>query len=208
MNELNNKGSFSQAKPLDDSPKLHHSEKNKTPQEPSLLPSQTPISIKIVHCDQQNDCNFWIGLSKPGSLSPHSVLETKALSKIFQLISSQGFRERGPMMISDTEQSPPRFFFMTPSPHASEELQAWTMLLSKTIASWNPSKIGLYFDPTLSYIDSQLLLELSLKELILNCKVTDYRLFLGSHGLNSILNTALELKSTLVQQNIDLSVLH
>ncbi len=168
------------------------------------------VAIHLISdTDAHSEC-FWLGLFHRGSLTPPELLEHQSISQLFDEAASKGLKEQGPVMLSDALGTKTRYVYLLPEPRGSEESKAdWVNQLVETVKSWSPPKVGIYLSKELLGKDltHELLINI-LKKLIQNSQSTDYYLIPGTHGVNSILNTSLEIKSELTSDKLWIYVFH
>jgi hypothetical protein len=174
-------------------------------------PASKTVSLKITNLDTETNCAFWVGLSKPGSINPLALLDDPSVASIFTKAATEGIDETGPVMLSDTERNPPRFVYLLPMPGTEFRDQAlWVDDLVATIRAWAPQAVGFYLAPEL--VDkglAQATLLMVIKELVVTTPVTNYWLLVGSHGFNTVLNAALNLKEEIDgDQDLQFLVFH
>ena len=178
-------------------------------QDPNLDIPAKEISIKLVSSEKDTGCYFWVGLCKKGELHPHSLLDVDHIQEIFDQATKSGINDDGPIMLSDSRTQLPRFIYLLPPPESEDHEDQWIKQLIKTINSWSPSHLGFYLSPDLiSSKNSHELLKNVLKKMMLEAHSKEYFLLLGSHNLNTMLNTALSIRMDLQNKNVDLSVFH
>ena len=176
-------------------------------------PSQPdPASLKLIASEAEANCSFWIGLSRPGSLHPHSLLGTASIQSIFDQVAAKGISEGGPLMLSDLGPQGARFLYLLPPPSSSAGEQQeggpearWVASLLTGISSWLPRPLGFYFVPgLLGTSQATSILQKLLTQLIgLGHKQQGYYVLLGKHDFNAMLNASLALR-----QNTDLLIYH
>jgi len=179
--------------------------------EPALgVLERRTVTLKLAIADNEANCHFWIGLAKPGELTPASLLDQKNVSAVFAEAASKGVSDEGPIMLSDTSVNPTRFIYLLQVPGPDfRDRTAWVTSLVNMIRSWAPRTAGFYMAPELILAnDSQELLQQVLRELILTTPATDFYLLVGTHGLNAVLNTSLRLKLELESDTLNLLVFH
>jgi hypothetical protein len=171
--------------------------------EPEVSISKT-ISIQIISESQETDypCSFWVGLMSQGVLSPGSLLDFSETSAILSMASSQGVVEKEPVMLSDSQSSPPRHIYLVPKPPGDfRQDTVWVQDIVKTVSDWSPEQIGIYIAPNLIRNDrSHELLLVILRKLISVRAASQFFLYTGDYGLHSVLNAALKLKMELAEE--------
>ncbi|MFK7826032.1 MAG: hypothetical protein AB8G05_17910 [Oligoflexales bacterium] len=183
--------------------------KNQESKDPNLDIPAKEISIKLVSSEKDTGCYFWVGLCRKGELHPHNLLDVDHIQEIFDQAAKNGINDDGPIMLSDSRTQLPRFIYLLPPPESDGEEVQWISQLLKTINSWSPTHLGFYLSPDLlSSQNSHALLKNVLKKMMLEAESQEYFLLLGSHNLNTMLNTALSIRMDLQSKNVALSVFH
>lgn len=184
--------------------------KSQEAEDPKLDIPPKEISIKLIANEKDTDCFFWVGLCKKGERHPHSLLDVENVEEIFERAANCGISDDGPIMLSDSRTQIPRFIYLLPPPSdMPDQENEWIDRLIKTINSWSPKHLGFYLSPDLmSSEESHCLLKNVLKKMMVNAESQEYFLLLGSHDLNTMLNTALSIRMDLHEKNVELSVFH
>ena len=171
------------------------------------LPNRA-LAIHLISQEDMPSCPFWIGLFQKGSLSANVLFESKNFEEVFERAAREGLAESAPVMLSDSMQSPTRYMYLLPEPgHEIKRRAEWIHSLITTITAWSSPKVGIYLAPAL--VSQKLMHELLqqiLTEAMEKTKLTDYYLQTSTHGMNSILNTALKIKAEL--DSIEAYVFH
>jgi hypothetical protein len=173
-------------------------------------PKARPVTVRLVTNEADAPCSFWVGLSAPGAMTPSELMDAGQVPAMLFEAATKGMTENGPVMLSDTSVDPPRYVYLTPAPSADfRERAAWLQELIATIKSWAPLSAGFYISPELiAARDSHELLLQILRETITASTTASFYLLLGAHGLNSVLNAALRLKSELDSETLNVLVYH
>ena len=172
----------------------------------------THKNVYLVHKEDELQCHFWIGLFRPGNKSPSDLLSYGKADTVLEAAIKEGLNEKESVMIVDTKRETPACFFLCPSPTQNNQaIQDWINNAHSTISSWSPEAIGFYFSPEL--VDKQAANDLlfGLLSLCIETNVAStYNLLIGSHGINTILNAALRIKSKLEHSSAaqQLSIYH
>lgn len=165
------------------------------------IPMREAVAIHLVTSEEDmvQECSFWIGLMTKGSKSPASLLDVPEITAIFDQAAHSGVTESEPLMLSDSRFVPPRHVYLVPSPPRDfRENTNWIHQLSRAVASWRPSGVGLYLAPDLTQFDQSHKVLLSiLRQLIVSSAIKRFFLYTGAHGVHSLLNGALRLKKEL-----------
>lgn len=171
--------------------------------------SQRPVTLRLVATEADADCNFWVGLARKGDNIPSGLMEGD-IPSILAKAAAEGLTEEGPLMLSDSLQTPPRYIYLLPVPDENfREQTQWIKNLVDTIQSWSPESAGFYFAPELlSSRHCHQLLSQILRQLILASNTSSFYLLIGSHGMNAVLNNALRLRSELIKDSVNLYVFH
>ena len=200
---------------------------------PSAAGLVAPVRLKIVQNEQEApNCRFWVGLSQAGTVHPKALLTR--LTSIYELLlraATLGLSESGPMMLTESTETTPRYIYLTPPPPTAHEglwgqRPVWLHDVASVLAGWRPRAWGLYLAPQL--VDGQQSLQLT-GELVYEVLASHREiwcaqasacpdppgspdspiyLLLGDHGLDDLLNALLALKSPLGELGIALEVFH
>lgn len=179
--------------------------------EPSINLSTTrPVELYLVTNEAETTCNFWVGLARQGAQSPAHLMDLAEVPVLLTEAAIRGIDETGPLMLSDSSRTPPRYIFLLPTPRDDfRERAIWIHDLVGTLKSWAPACAGFYISPELmNSADAHDLLLSVLREAIRNTQTEEYYLLTGSHGLNSVMNAALRLKAELDSETLSLHVFH
>lgn len=180
--------------------------------EPDLaLPYDRPVTLRLVASSEEAECNFWAGLSTPGTMTPSDILDDqRSIRDLFTDAATKGIAEDGALLVANTLKAPPQYLYFLPAPRDNFRDKAiWLADLTRTIKSIQPGSIGFYIAPELELDDDHHELVLSiLRELIRVSNTSDYYLLIGDHGLNTLLNASVRLRSELMQDAINLYVFH
>jgi len=175
------------------------------------ISARRTVTLKIATLDAETNCDFWVGVASSGKISPLLLLEEPSVQTIFSRAAAEGVTESEPIMLSDTERASPRFVYLLPMPGAEFRDQVlWVDDLVATIRAWSPRRVGFYLAPELLDTGTgQSLLLMAMKELIGSTDVNEFYLLVGSHGLNTVLNGALQLKEEIDEdQSLNFMVFH
>ncbi len=178
-----------------------------SPQSDDATTSPNRVILYITRPEETKNCNFWIGLFKKGSIHPSALYDFKSIEEVYYRAVTEGLDDAEPLLISNTEKFPPEHFYFIPHEtfiHSPERLIAQIL---DTLSAMNPIRAGLYFSPDL--INKAECLNL-LKQVLISCKnapTREFYLFAGKHGINSVLNTAIDVKHELLNQ-IEVLVFH
>lgn len=179
--------------------------------EPEInVPKTRPVELYLVTTETEAECNFWVGLARQGGHSPAQLMDLSEVPSLLTEAAIRGVDEQGPLMLSDSSRTPPRYVYLLPVPRSDFRDRAiWIHDLVGAIKSWAPPSAGLYIAPQL--LDSaeahDLLLSV-LREAIRNTTTEEYYLLTGTHGLNSVMNAALRLKAEMDSETLSLHVFH
>jgi len=162
------------------------------------------IVIYITRPEEASNCHFWIGLFRQGPLRPPQLLSCKSIDEIYDRAALEGLNDQEPILIADTSSAPARGFYFWPYQQANfnqSQTELMVNSLVTTLQAMRPKRVGIYFSPDLvSKVQAQDLI----KQTILKIRETDskeYYLYAGAHGINMVLNTALEIKAMLSDTN-------
>jgi len=175
------------------------------------LPRERVVALHLVPSQEASRrCPYWIGLAAPGTASPAQLLDEPEIEALLTEAARGGVTEKGPLLLTDTSTTPPRYVYLMPVPPADlEERRTWTADLLGGIRSCAPARVGFYIAPELLVPDLALALLLDvLAELIRELAVREVYLLTGVFGLNALLNAALELKSELEGEDLAVRVFH
>lgn len=171
-------------------------------------PSSTErVILYITRPEETKNCGFWIGLYKKGKLKPQDLYDHKNIDEVYYKAVSEGVDDDAPFLISNTETEIPEHFYLLPLDEIKQSQESVIKHIFDTLKALAPKRAGFYFSRDL--VDQETCLAL-LKKVILACKdspTKEFYLFAGKHGINSILNTALDAKQEL-SQSFDVIVFH
>jgi hypothetical protein len=181
-----------------------------TVHEPSAIVPNKTIAIHLINSEDMHLCQFWLGLFQGGKLTPPTLLNVDNCEDVFRKAASEGLCESGPVMLTDSNCNPARFYYLLPEPGQNIPQRAsWLHSLVHTVKSWSPEKCGIYLAPDmLTKKDIYELLEQIMHELVLTTETTDYFLMTSSHGLNCVLSSALKIKAELEPEDVRVYVFH
>jgi len=180
------------------------------------------ISIRLVTSRSKYRCGFWVGVSAEGSICPSALLNIDTIDSIFEEVTESGISQNGPLMLTDTNFSPPRYVYFTTAPgcldksedqnskaFTDEQMEKWIDSVTSTISSWNPSELGIYLAPEiLGNLNSIDLLQKLTEAAAKTSEIRDIYLLCGSHGSNSILNAAHQVRIDLQDCGFEVKVYH
>ncbi len=178
---------------------------------PSVTSEIQTIKIFLVNSEKEAEaCTFWAGVYRSGSKSPQELINLTKANDILAAAVNEGVSSSEPFVITDTEDGGNSAFFLAPvqNEQITHKL-LWQGELCNVISQWAPQAPGLYLSPDLlgAEISSKLLLQI-LKKLILKNQFTTFYLLIGTHGLHSILNTALALRNQMEMESKDVLIYH
>lgn len=165
------------------------------------------VILYITRPEETKNCGFWIGLYKKGRLKPQDLYDHKDIDEVYHKAVSDGVNDSSPFLISNTEVDPPEHFYLLPMEGLRQSPEAVIKNIFDTLQALAPKRAGFYFSRDL--IDQPTCLSL-LKKVILACQnspTKEFYLFAGKHGVNSILNTALDAKNEL-DKSVEVIVFH
>ena len=171
----------------------------------------THKNVYLVHKEDELQCHFWIGLFRPGNKSPSDLLSYGKADTVLEAAIKEGLNEKESVMIVDTNGKHQHVSFYAHTNSEQPGNSSWINNAHSTISSWSPEAIGFYFSPEL--VDKQAANDLlfGLLSLCIETNVAStYNLLIGSHGINTILNAALRIKSKLEHSSAaqQLSIYH
>lgn len=174
------------------------------------LPKVRLVSLHLVATELDAPCSFWVGLAPEGKQAPAKLMDLSNIGNLLTQAATDGVIDGGPLMLSDTSVSPPRYVYLLPLPSDSLVARAqWIHDLVSTVRSWSPEGAGFYIAPELIEVPKAIELLLAvLSEAIEQAPTRDYYLLTGAYGLNSLLNAALRLKADLDTDKLTLHVFH
>lgn len=165
------------------------------------------VVLYITRPEETKNCNFWIGLFKKGPVRPQDLYNHDAIEDVYYRAVYEGINDDEAILISNTEPKPPEHFYLLPLEQVKKSFDQVIEQITETIKAIGPSRAGFYFSRDLvNQEDCFKLLKMALKA----CRSTSTRefyLFAGKHGVNSILNTALDVKAELTD-SLDVLVFH
>jgi hypothetical protein len=177
---------------------------------PALSPNRV-VNLSLVANPADAPCTFWIGLAAPGTQTPGHLMDHPDVGTLLVEAATTGVSETGPLMLSDTSVTPPRYIFLMPRPGNDEDQRlAWIHTLTQSLAAWAPTEVGFYVAP--SAMSSQeglnLLLEV-LRAAVPQLPATNtFHLLTAGHGVNLVLNSLLGLKADMDVPDLSLYVYH
>lgn len=156
------------------------------------------------------DCNFWLGLARKGEQTPQSIMGGISVATMLDDAAMEGVSDDAPIMLSDTTQIPSQFLYLMPVPELEfRDRSLWIHQIIETTKNWNPETIGIYLHPAILASDAaKELLASTLTALIETTRIKNYYLLVGSHGVNSLINTALKVKAELETADREVVVFH
>lgn len=157
-----------------------------------------------------NDCNFWLGLARKGLRTPQNIMGGTSVANMLDEAAVEGVSDDAPIMLSDTTQIPSQYLYLMPVPELEfRDRSLWIHNILETTKNWNPETIGIYLHPAiLSSEAAKDLLASTLTALIETTRIKNYYLLVGSHGVNSLINTALKVKAELETADREVVVFH
>ena len=175
-----------------------------------IMPKVRLVNLHLVTSEIDAPCSFWVGLAPQGTHAPAKLMDLTSIGTLLTEAAKNGVSDGGPLMLSDTSVSPPRYVYLLPLPSESlVERAQWIHDLVSTVRSWSPDSAGFYIAPDL--LEAPLAIELLLAVLTESVHLAptrDYYLLTGAYGLNSLLNAALRLKNDLDTDKLNLHVFH
>lgn len=166
-------------------------------------------NVRLVSVNIETRCNYWISLYNQGSLAPADLIQGLQLEEIFDRACTEGANSQSPFVAVNTQSSgQPTYFYFSPPPRPENE-DFWLAETCQKAHSFRPQIIGIYLSPQVMNAEraSSLLISL-LKRFIEEKATSEFDLFIGRHGLNSILNSALEIKALMRAVGYEISVFH
>ena len=164
----------------------------------NINPSERTEIFLISSEKEARACTFWVGVYRKGSLDPQKLIELRKTGDILSSAVNEGLNCEEPLVLAETrEDGESAVYFLAPIQNEKlAESHLWLEKLCEAICEWGPRAPGIYFAPELLGTDlSSKLLAHVLKILILKNKFSTLHLFIGSHGLHSVLNSVLKLKA-------------
>ncbi|SME91696.1 hypothetical protein [Pseudobacteriovorax antillogorgiicola] len=168
---------------------------------------QNRVILYITRPEETKNCNFWIGLFKNGVTMPQELYEHDNIDEVYYKAAHEGVADQEALLISNTEKDPPEHFYLLPLDELKKSPDRIIEHIYDVLKAMAPKRAGFYFSRDL--IDQATSLSL-LKKVLLACRLTptkEFYLFAGKHGVNSILNTALDVKVEL-EESMDVLVFH
>lgn len=171
--------------------------------------ANTPVVLRIATAGEDSACYFWSGLFRRGALRPQQLF-ARDQQQMLSLAAQQGVCEDEAIMLSSTEQDPPRFTYLVPAP--ASPLQNDTHAVQavvKALRLWQPRCAGLYLDPQLIAPQpaATMLLQI-VRAALLTAAVREFCLATGAQQHNDLLNTTVWLKENLEKEAINASIYH
>ena len=168
---------------------------------------QNRVILYITRPEETKNCNFWIGLFKNGSAKPQDLYEHTNIDEVYYKAVNEGIADQEAILISNTEHEPAEHFYLLPLQELKESPDKVIEHIYDVLKAMAPKRAGFYFSRDL--IDQGTCLSL-LKKVLMACRLTptkEFYLFAGKHGVNSVLNTALDVKAEL-GESMDVIVFH
>lgn len=162
------------------------------------------LVLYITRPEEVHNCHFWVGLYRQGALRATDLLSLPSIEDIYHCAATEGVRDQEPILVADTSNLPAKGFYLLPTHgrHQTDQAEIETMVqsIATALEAIKPQRVGLYFSPELMDKTSCGLL---LKHCLLKLRdanTREFYLYAGAHGVNTVLNTALEVKMMLVDQ--------
>lgn len=169
--------------------------------------AENRVVLYITRPEETKNCNFWIGLYKMGTIPPQDLYDHTNIDEVYYKAASDGVSDDEAILISNTERDPAEHFYLLPQEDLKNSPQKVIDQIYDVLKAMAPKRAGFYFSRDL--VDQETCLNL-LKKVIVACKESptkEFYLFAGKHGVNSILNTALDVKAE-IQGDMDVIVFH
>lgn len=167
-------------------------------------PSQRTEIFLISSEKEARSCSFWVGIFRKGTLVPQQLIELRKTEEILTAAVNEGINCEDPIVIAESkEDGRSAVYFLAPIQNEKlAESHLWLDKLCEAICAWGAEAPGLYFAPELlgSDLSSKFLMQV-MKNLISKNKFSTLYLLTGSHGMHSVLNSALKLKSKLKEES-------
>lgn len=190
--------------------KLHNDPSAITHQAPVIEQIDTvkQINFHILKNADSNSCQFWLALSRIGSLTTADMLDKPDIKSIFHAAYNIGLNEDQATLIVNTQLDIERYIYLLPiQEHTEFKPRAmWMAEIANAIKSLQVEKIGFYLPPQVFQeeqddTDNPNLFESVMRHLVLSTNVNDFYLLSGDHGSNFMLNAALFLKEDLMEES-------
>ncbi|NRA65804.1 MAG: hypothetical protein HRU19_15050 [Pseudobacteriovorax sp.] len=165
------------------------------------------VVLYITRPDETKNCNFWIGAFEKGSSSINDIYSCKSIKEVYAHMVEKGIVETQPLLIANTEIVPPETYYFVPKPMLLKEPNTAISHIINSINAMKPERAGIYFSPSLLSKNKALSI---LKHTVLQLAQTqtkEFYLYAGEHGINPILNIALDIKKQL-EASSDVLVFH
>ena len=173
----------------------------------NATPNREAFTIRLVD-DDQKMCHFWVGLSKSGVRTPKELLDRSTVSAILISAAKDGLAEEGPLILSNSDLSPPRYIYLLPKPDL-KRTQGWLGDLLSAIKSWSPKTMGFYFaSEIIDLPEAEFLLEKVFREFLKYIPTRDIYILAGDHNSNALLNLVLRMKDKFWKDGVELFVFH
>ena len=170
------------------------------------------IEMHLLKNTQQKECQFWLGLFKPGTTTTEELIDAENIKDIFKKVATDGLQSDKPTLITQTNGTSMKSIYLIPYNDSAEVLPRayWMSNLAKALQGLQATEVGCYIPTELESQPGQHeLLEELILNLVFSTKITKFYLLSGEFGANTILNVALSLKQDLQsQKNINMSVFH
>ncbi|MBI2602661.1 MAG: hypothetical protein HYW48_06370 [Deltaproteobacteria bacterium] len=179
-------------------------------EEPATKDTQK-CKIYLLSSDSEaKECRFWVGVYREGSMTPAELVQQKKFSDILTTAVTKGIACKEHLTLAHSEDGQANVLYLAPIQNEKVvDCEIWLDSLTQAICNWAPEAPGFYLAPELlgSDLAGKLLMRI-LKPLILKNQFTNFYLFTGSHGLHTVLNLALKLRSKMQEEDRDVLVFH
>lgn len=169
---------------------------------PNLSNENKRLILYVTRPEEAHNCHFWVGLYRHGPLRAPRLLEFHSIDEIYDQAALEGLNDISPIFLADTSHLPAKGYYLLPvsQDKLKDQHEQMIQAIQVTLEAMRPNRVGFYFSPDLVKKEgAQELLRLTLKSMS-HAHTKEYYLYAGAHGVNTILNTALEVKKMLADQ--------
>jgi len=171
------------------------------------------VNIHLLQSTSQLHNLKWFGLAIEGRLSIKELMETGHIPTIYEKAALLGIADQLPMILSNSSAPEAYCIYFEKFPanlSSQEELTPWVQSLCRNLEGYVENKIGVYIPPQLNdYLAKELnFFNFLMKNIITAYPTCTYSFYPGRYTMNEILNQALELKKSLIEENIHVTVYH
>lgn len=171
--------------------------------------------IHLVETENESSCQLWVGVTRNGQLSCSQLIDMNKVPLILHEAALQGATVKPPLLLSDVRKNSFKNIYLAEIPYfenksnSLESLETWVEELCRAVEGFSSQDVGFYLSPEILGEElSHTMLNNILQKLLLNRKIKQYSLLIGTHGINSLLDLSLKIKAQVAQKNVHLTVYH